>query len=165
MGDPLFGMSYDTTKVRFEEAPALVSQLCSELRGLKLWLYAAQRTADAQFYIVSGLVLVRPDGQGPTDAEPDGGDAVEIRGTKCHLSTLDWLLSEKVNPSPTAPKTSKQVVEALLSDALARYVRAFGGKQNFVRALSDSRVSPADLPPILRNQLQAFEKSDVGAER
>jgi hypothetical protein len=159
MGDPLFGMSYNTTEVRFEEAPAQVIQLCSELRGRKLWLFAAHKAGDAEFYIVSGLVQVHPDGPRPTSAEPDGGDAVEIRGGKCYLSTLDWLLSGKVNPNPIAPNASKQVLDELISDAVARYVAAFGNRQNLIRALSDNHVLLADLSAALRGQFQKFVRS------
>lgn len=162
MADPLFGMSYNASEIHFERAPARINQLCRELRDRELWVYAVDKTAEAEYFIVSGFLVVRPDTRAEKSAglEPDGGDAVEIQGESCYLGTLDWLLSGKMNPSPTAPKASRQVLEALVSDAVTRYVAAFGGKQNLIRALSSNHVVPGDLPPVLRNKLQELRKSE-----
>jgi hypothetical protein len=155
-------MSFDTAKVHFDGAPASVAGLCPELRGRKLWLYAAHKAAEADYYVVSGLIQIHRDDRTESveGVMPDGGEDVELRGGRCYLSAFGWLFSEKIDPDPRAPKASRAVLEALVSDALARYVRAFGGKQNLILMLSNNHVSPADLPPVLRSQLQAFLKSE-----
>ncbi len=159
MGDPLFGVTYDVAKVHFEGAPSSVSQLCSELRGRRrMWLYAAWDTPQAHYLVVSGLIQVHRDGSSkePPSFEPDAGVAVELRGTQCRLSSVDWLFSEKVNPDPRAPKITQQILNGLVSDALRRYVAAFGGRQNFLREIEKSHVELDDLSPVLRRQLQTF---------
>lgn len=159
MGDPLFGVIYDTAKVHFERAPVATTRLCSELRGRRpMWLYAAWRTPQADYFILSGLIQVRPDGPSrePASFEPDGGVAVELRGTECRLSSIDWLFSDKANPDPRAPRTTQEMLSGLVSDALRRYVTAFGSRQNFVHEIEKSHVSPNDMPPLLRRQFQMF---------
>jgi hypothetical protein len=159
MGDPLFGILYDVAKVHFERAPSSVSQLCSELHGRRgMWLYAAWETPQAHYLVISGLIQVHSDGPSkePPSFEPDGGVAVELRGTECRLSSVDWLFSEKVNPDPRAPRVTQQTLNGLVSDALRRYAAAFGGRQNFIREIEKSHVALNDLSPVLRHQLQAF---------
>jgi hypothetical protein len=159
MGDPLFGIIYDIAKVHFESAPVAVTRLCSELRGRQqMWLYASWKTPEADYFILSGLIQVHPDGPSkrPVSFEPDSGIAVELRGTECRLSSTDWLFSEKLNPDPRAPRATQQVLNGLVSDALRRYVTAFGSRQSFIREIGKSHVSPNDMPPVLRRQFQMF---------
>src|SRR5579859_6980842 len=91
MYDPLFGMKYDPAKVRFENPPESLTQLCPFLRSRKdLRLYAAYGMAGAEIHLGSGLIEGVPGGPhpGPLTLDADGGDAVELRGGACLVSAL-----------------------------------------------------------------------------
>src|SRR5258707_1362169 len=90
MADPLFGITYNPQEVHFEEAPASVSQLCRMLRGRKLWVYARSKRAGSEYFIVSGLARIRPDGPGPSHYEADFGTAVRILSRRCTTDDAKW---------------------------------------------------------------------------
>jgi hypothetical protein len=163
MDDPLFGMTYDTSKVHFEDAPAVIGQRCAEIRGRKLWLFAEWRSAGVEYFIVSGLLAARPDG--PVSAalpqESDGGIAVELRGPECRLAALDAFMSGRVAPTGRSVSidVTNSALHGLASDALQRFATAFGGKKSFLDAERKDGLAPEKLPPALRVEFQTFAKA------
>jgi hypothetical protein len=156
MADPLFGISYNPQRVHFEEAPKSISVLCAGLRDRKLWVYARWDTPETQYFIVSGFMKFWPDGPGRPGTEPDLGIAVALHAGGCTEDNPEWLLWGDARPVGVPPPLtrSKDVLIGLVTDALERYAKAFGGKANFLKQLSPSDRS--GLPPILQEQLEIF---------
>jgi len=160
MADPLFGIFYNVDEVHFEDAPAEVGQTCKELRGRKMWMYAELKTPDAEYYIVSGFLTVRPDHPevGAPKFEPDGGVAVELAGNTCRVAPADSFMWDDAGGGSKAPSitVTKPILEGLVTDALNRYTAAFGGKSSFLRALHSGQFSTKKLPPVLRARFEEF---------
>lgn len=147
-----------------------------------LWLFASYRTEEVEYYIVSGFMKTYPDGPGAANVEADEiGVVVAVDKGKCTHLTADNVLSavyvapghrsggtfkeilpgfraESVCdrygncPSEINSHTSKRILEGLLANAVIRYSDAFGGREEFLAALSTARGSarPKDIyPPVL----------------
>lgn len=157
MSDPFFGIGYNVRNVHFEDAPPALRQHCRGLRRWKhMWIYAAWKAADADYYIVSGLLS-----DGTLDPETDGL-TVKIHGAICAVDQPDWILSGSVNPyvSHNPIGAAPEVVNGLATDLLRRYTEAFGGKAEFLRAVRQTRsFSPSTLPNVVRSQFEQFAKS------
>lgn len=161
MADPLFGISYNPQFVKFEEAPETIGKLCRDLRGRDLWVYAHFKNAGAEYFIVSGFRKIYPDAPKakPVGSEPDFGIAVLITGEKCTEDQSEYFLRQETNPArgATPIPASESVLEAIAADALQRYAKAFGGKEEFLSKLSAE--DRQDAPPVLQKQIKAFEHS------
>lgn len=167
MADPLFGIAYNPQEVKFEEAPALIRRLCLNLRDRKMWIYGHWKTEETEYFILSGFIGVYPDIPGrdnppQTGIQPDiVGTAVAITGTKCLDDISEYFLRGEVDPnvepgsSPIAPEA---VLNEIAADAMERYARAFGGKQQFLEKLTpEDRKAVA---PVVQKQLERFEHPD-----
>jgi hypothetical protein len=156
MGDPLFGIMYDPQKVHFENAPTSLRERCSALWGRDLWLYAEFKTGETEYFVLSGLLQIHPDGPAtrPASSEPDGGIVAEIRGTTCKLTVPDVFMWEQIASAPELKPldVTDAILNGLVSDALRRYEAAFGGKSNFLDAVRMAGLPPAQLPPVLRTK-------------
>lgn len=163
MTEPLFGLNYNPKKIRFEPAPASVTQRCRLLKGRKLWTYSAWKDQKSDYLIVSGFITVLPDNSAATKGitEPDpAGVVIELRRTECRISTPEMFLSGKVARSkrnlPVEP--NEAAINGLTLDAMERYAKAFGGKEVFLNEIRHQGVSISALPSVLRNQLEQVEK-------
>jgi hypothetical protein len=47
-----------------------------------------------------------------------------------------------------------RIIQNLMRDAVARYVKAFGGAEELGRAIKTQGLSAQDLPPVLANCLE-----------
>jgi hypothetical protein len=156
MNDPLFGISYDPQIIKFDNAPSSISRFCSGLRGRRLWIYAYAKTADAEYFIVSGFRQLHPDCPGPVGVEPDFGIAVSLRDKKCVEDQSEYFLRGEINRAKGATPISatEAILNEIALDALCRYSRAFGSKANFLKRLSKDDQDSS--PPVLRRQLELF---------
>jgi hypothetical protein len=164
MGDPLFGITYDPLKVHFEKLSPTLSEKCTKLKGkyVAAWIYGHFKTADSEYFLISGLIQVqedKPGGAWSIVQEDDDGLIVALQGSKCLVDQAGYFYEQKINPARTAtPITAPpSVVSGILQDAFRRDVVAFGGKQEFLK-----QVKPNAVLPIVRGEFEKFEK-DPGA--
>ena len=160
MTEPLFGISYDRQRVHFEKMPSLLEETCPRVHGryVAAWAYGHFKTADSEYFLVSGLMESHEDESGDTRTiAPDegGGLVVALQGSKCLVDQAEYFLTQGVNPAKSATPimVPKSVLAGMLQDSFKKYVVAFRGKQEFLR-----RVKRNTLLPIVREQLEIFEK-------
>jgi hypothetical protein len=149
MSDPLLGLRYDTTKIRFERVPAALAKK-ADLGSLPQWIYARSEADGSTLYVVSGFLRVESDDPGRSDSsiEPDFGAVVRTSGDKVDvLGVPDRLYGDDAIVTP-------QELKPLLADAVRRYVAAWGSKQSLQTAL-DTFEQPDVVPVSLREALQA----------
>lgn len=142
--DPIFALSYDPAKIRFEEAAAVVAR-CAELTnarwGRRAWLYARNIESSGTYLVLGGLYERRaPPAKGEKhfELDPKGVLLREHEG-KCDLIGP----AREVFEYPVDGVASA-ALEALARDAVRRYADAFGGKQPFRAALARAKKQ-ADL--------------------
>jgi hypothetical protein len=187
MEAPPFYIDYDPAKIHFDPAPAKILRLCPFLRKhrMDLRLYASWKDSVAEYFVVNGYIPATEES--PKSTDDMGGTAVAIQGTKCTEDNAGWTFSAQIDSSQNAtlPEASKEalpgyngpricvhgdchyvirsrhdmaVLDGLLSDALARFSIAFGGKDRFLAALNQSIHDRSLLDPIVRERLEEFEK-------
>jgi hypothetical protein len=156
MDDPLFGLSYDTTKIRFERLPAAVAKK-ADLGTQPQWIYARSTRDGTTLTIVSGFLRVESDEPGSTafSIEPDFGAVLRSKGDTVEvLGVPDRLYGDEAIVTPDE-------LEPLLADAVKRYIAAWGGKDGLQAALRDFE-QPDIVPASLREALRA-QDLHVGA--
>jgi hypothetical protein len=163
MTDPLFGISYDRQRVHFERMPPLLEKNCTRLHGryVAAWAYGHFKTADSEYFLVSGLMESQEDEpRGARTIAPDegGGLVVALQGSKCLVDQAEYFLMQATNPAKKATPimVPREVLTGILQDAFKKYVIAFGGKQEFLK-----HVKPNALLPVVREQLETFEKDSA----
>lgn len=159
--DPLFGIQYDPQKVHFEKMPAHLTNACKELRTLYVaaWSYGHFQTADAEYFLIAGLVQFHDEETGRATSigpEEDDGLLVELRGSRCRVGGANWSLPENVAEGATSPTVPLSVMNGILWDAFRKFTIAFGGKQRFLEQFKGIRRDA--LLPLVRQQLAIFEK-------
>lgn len=154
MTDPLFGISYDPAEMKFEEA-ATVREKCPQIQDQFAWIYAHLSTRNTEYFILSGLTHVCPDGPGVCHTSPDiAGTIVASRGSKCSVESVDsfyWRTGDTLWNLP------QRDLDEFARDALRRYAKAFGSKRAFLRNVTHREY----LAPTLRQQLEIFEKQSA----
>jgi hypothetical protein len=165
MSDPLFGILYDPQKVHFDKIPPLLVDKCPALREryVAAWVYGHLKTADTDYFLISGLMEFREDKPGGSRTiAPEEGDgvAVALRDSKCLVDQADYFLTQDINPAKHAtPITAPEaVLNGILADAFRKYVAAFGGKQDFLKHVKPDAIAT----PIVRKQLEIFYKEVSG---
>lgn len=157
MSDPLLGLSYDTTKVRFERLPAAVAKQ-ADLGTEPQWIYARSASGDTTLYVVAGFQRIESDdpAQPGFSMEPDFGAVLKVSNGKASvLGVPDRLYGDDAI-------VSSQERTPLLADAVQRYVKAWGGKTALQRELQRYE-RPEVVPVSLREALQAQDLR-VGVE-
>jgi hypothetical protein len=167
MEDPLFGITYDTHEVNFHPIPQLLQTHCSYLKAhyVRGWIYGHFKTDDSEYFLVSGLMAYHGGSNVTSNIAPDesGGLAVALREQKCLVDQADYFLTQRANPAArTATITaSRPVLDGILKDAFERYVKAFGGRENFLK-----RVTPEAIgPQIVLEELKVFEGKSNDSHR
>jgi len=142
--DPIFGLSYDPAKIRFEDAADVVAR-CAELTnarwGRRAWLYARNIESSGTYLVLGGLYERREapaKGEKRFEFDPKGVLLREQEG-KCDLIGP----AREVFEYPVDGVTSA-TLEALARDAVRRYADAFGGTRPFLAALARAKKQ-ADL--------------------
>src|SRR5271168_2389322 len=66
MVDQLFGILYDPQKIHFERMPQTLPAKCPGLRGryVDAWVYGHLKTADSEYFLISGLMEFHEDKPG-----------------------------------------------------------------------------------------------------
>jgi hypothetical protein len=181
---PIFPVQYDSAAIHFDPVPAVVSHLCPFVRKYegRAWLYAAFQFEDREYYVVSGLL--RGGDTGEIEADETGA-AVEIHGGKCSMVDADWATTGVLEPGSLpkeghemlpglhAPRVcvhgechyvlrsqrEKEVLDGLLSDALSRLARAFGGREKLLTAFRQQMPDPKYLNRAVCARLEEYEKN------
>ncbi|HKN74035.1 MAG TPA: hypothetical protein VJW94_02570 [Candidatus Acidoferrum sp.] len=160
MTDQLFGISYDPKKVHFERMPPVLAEKCPRLqdRYVAAWVYGHLKTADSEYFLISGLMEFQEDKPGGAHTiAPEEGDGliVALRGSQCLVDQASYFFDQSINPAKTATPimVPKSVLTGILQESFKRYVIAFGGKQEFLK-----RVKPSAALPFVREQIEIFER-------
>jgi len=142
--DPIFGLSYDPAKIRFEDAAEVVAR-CAELTNARwsrrAWLYARNVESSGTYLVLGGLYERRePPAKGEKrfEFDPKGVLLREHEGRCDLIGPAREVFEYPVDG--VAPGT----LQALARDAARRYAEAFGDKQKFLAALARAKKQ-ADL--------------------
>jgi len=149
MDDPLLGLQYDTTKIRFERLPAAVAKK-ADLGTQPQWIYARSTREGTTLIVVSGFLRVESDEPGSEafSIEPDFGAVLRSKGDTVEvLGVPDRLYGDEAIVTP-------EELKPLLADAVKRYIVAWGGKDSLQAALQDFE-QPDVVPVSLREALRA----------
>ena len=177
LDDPIFGITYSTSSVNYDQIPPEVKQLCPHFNDGHFWVYAHFRAENGDYYIVMGI---RPD------QDSDSlGVALWIEGSKCRGIDSNWMLSGRPKkeygkagslgglPGLDAPRIcphgpagdcyydlqsadNERILRGLTGDAIQRAIKAYGGEAQFKKyACSPSELSESDAP-IVQQELQKF---------
>lgn len=147
MSDPLLGLSYDTARIRFERLPDTIAKQAG-LGAEPQWIYAHSETGEITYYIVSGFQRIESDDPARPgfSVEPDFGAVLRQAGATVDILGVPDLLFDQ---PPLLPAGQR---DALLADAVHRYVKAWG-KDALQAQLAGMRADA--VPLALREALQA----------
>lgn len=144
MYEPVFGTKYDTALVRFDTVPSKLRGLCKlPPKKLPWWIYAHAALDGNDYYILSGLREIRPDGpmKRPWPVEPDYGTIANVSRSRCELIYIGNGLSDEEKPTsdtltfPIPPRVSS----ILAQDFVHRCIKAVGKNDSTLEFLgSDS---------------------------
>lgn len=143
--DPVFGLKYDATRIKFEEAPPSLTTRCpaltSQMWDSRLWIYGKQDNEGTQYLLVGGLLVERATGR----SEPNPvGSIVALTPEKC---TLVGPAREELDvpidlPANLAPR--------LIDDVVQRYRTAFGGASALETALKAQHIDLSNAEELRR---------------
>lgn len=168
MIDPLFGISYDSHAIRFETASERIAKVCRNLNNRKLWIFARWKGPEIEYLVLSGYV---PSGHDTKERksrrmEPDvAGVVVAVSDSACVSGIPDIALrGESVQTKRVkSVELNQAVIDELSSDAIRRYVKAFGGRERFLATLRETRgLDSSALPLALQAQLQILRGKQMG---
>lgn len=161
--DPVFGIGYSPSKVKFDPAPAEVFRCTGLLEQRRtLWVFGKHIKGKVTFYYVYGLIEA-DFGAGPTgefEAENDDGIIVAVSPEGCKEIGAGYATSSdpKARKEARAIGITDDVLSALLSDLVSREVKAFGGVPNFLKRVEATGISESNLDPEIRAHLQVLRK-------
>lgn len=142
--DPIFGLAYDSAKIRFEEATDADTR-CPELVnarwGRRAWVFARSIEPSGTYTVLGGLYERRAPpakGEGRFETDPKGV-LLREHDSRCELIGPAREVFEYPVDGITA-----ETLRALARDAVSRYATAFGGRPKFLTALARARKQ-ADL--------------------
>lgn len=147
MSDPLLGLSYDIDTVGFERLPDAIARR-ADLGVPPQWIYARSKSGAITYYIVSGFQRIEsddPDRPGHS-IEPDFGAVLRQSGDTVEVLGVPDLLFDQ---PPLVPAGQR---DALLADAVRRYVKAWGREALQAQV---SAVRADAVPQALRDALRA----------
>ena len=162
--DPVFGIGYLPSEIKFEPAPPEVFRCTTLLeQRRKLWVFGKHNKGKVTFYYVYGLIEV-DFGAGPTgefEAENDDGIIVVVSPEGCKEIGAGYAMSS----NPEARKKARDigitddVLSAIFTDLIQREVKAFGGVDKFLAKVKATGLADSTLDPLVREKLQALRKS------
>jgi hypothetical protein len=179
LDDPIFGISYQSDKVRYELMPARIRQLCPDFKRGEFWTFAQFRSGTSEYFIVMG---VRPGQDGDSL-----GAALQIDGSKCQAEDSTWMLSGTLPengysypataahlPGLGAPKAcphgpagdcfyllrsaaEEAILRGLVKDGIERAIKAYGNQALFgKKACAPSQLTGGESTPVVLQELKRF---------
>ena len=146
--DPIFGLKYDSDKVRFEKAPAYIGTVCRNIPDRDLRIYGKFNSGGRTYFVLSGIYKNSTN-------EPDAlGLVVSIKGDSCSYGNIETVLSGKSGRSKVQRehiKLNNEELSTLTDDIIRRYTAAFGSKAAFIKTIKKDNFDIGTLPPILRD--------------
>jgi hypothetical protein len=149
ISEPIFGIQYNPTVVHFDKAPPLIGKACSDMRGKNVLVYAHLVDQDTQYFVVQEYL-------------GEFGVGIAIQGAHCAEIDLDRFLYEGTDALSqqgvvVKKDDERRIMDNLAKDILTQYATAFGGRENFLRALG---TRADDLPrSALRTELEQYRKA------
>ncbi len=147
MMDPLFGVNYDTSIVKFDRLPKGIESKCPALdKSSDVWVYAQASSDTAMYYLVN-RTYVRVKGMG--EPEPDNGMLIRIEKNRCHSTDAMNALNGLARPLPGSNDSfavSAEIAESLFRNSLPYYTSAFHGTGPFLKAIRAWDRDRSDLP-------------------
>lgn len=162
--DPFFLVEYDPAHVRFDPMPVVVGLECPQMRDhyVRGWVFGHLKTAEAEYFIIDGYVKVESENHpGVFSVAPEDGSGfiIEIRGRECSVDPTPQIFFPQLNSKAQSriqiPDTT---LDAISSELLERYAKAFGGKKAFLQHIRGTKRE--DLPASLRKELELFERAE-----
>lgn len=179
LDDPMFGISYQSDKVKYEPVPVRIRQLCSEFKRGEFWTFAQFRSGTSEYFIVMG---VRPGQDGDSF-----GAALQIDGSKCQAEDSTWMLSGTPPQNGYShPTTAAQfpgfgaakvcphgpvgdclyrlrsaeeeaTLRGLVRDGIERAIKAYGGEAQFrKKGCAPAQVAGNASTPVVQQELERF---------
>jgi hypothetical protein len=163
--DPIFGISYRPSEIRFQSALSDVYN-CKELATRKgdLFLFGESTKGNIHFYLVSGWIEIHTDGLSDNvrrfEAQSDSGIIAIISPGGCRTVGAGYAWSTEKRDRQEAEKygVTEDVASALLADAVNREVQAFGGRAEFFRRLGETGIDESTLPAQVRAILSVLRR-------
>jgi len=150
--EPVLGLRYDSTNVRFDRLPGEVETLCRAVSSNEnvighSWVYAKAQDAARMYYVIGGYFEdLHPEPGYPRYQRDELGVVVYVQGTEC--KSIDS--ARAVFDSRDFQEISQPVLRQLADDLAAHLVRAFGGKNQLRGELRNQHVDQEQLPQELR---------------
>jgi hypothetical protein len=183
--DPVFGISYDATRIKYDVAPNVLKELpCFQYKEGD-HVYAHLNSGKYDYYIVMNTSMRNREG----DAF---GSALWVEGMKCHFDDSNWVLTgvpqkggykesdiaEKLPGFAVHPPMAcnlpgqdrfcyytlqssieEKILRGLVKDAISRAIHAYGGESLFrQKACTSHTVAGVEQYPIVQEELQSFCK-------
>jgi hypothetical protein len=179
--DPMFGLEFHPSMVKYELMPAKVLRTCGDFLPGRYWIFAHLRKGDTDYFVETGM--------SPKQEGDIFGGVLAITDSKCQSEDSTWMLSGFVPmngyPQAAAPvllpgfgaksmcgkgplgdchyilrsAAEEAILRGLVRDGLARGIRAWGGVARFKREVCRPRVIEANVSqPIVRQELITFCK-------
>jgi hypothetical protein len=174
--DPVFGLSYDYTKVHYEPVPGSLRQVCPDFKEATFWAFAHVQRKTVDYFIVMGI---RPGQDGDSL-----GAAIAVEGSKCTKEDSTWMLSGLIpkggygaQKSETTPlpglkgevcnqgecyyviKSAEEeaLLRDLVRDGLTRAAKAWGGLEQFKKeACRPATLQGNSNTPVVQLELTNF---------
>lgn len=177
--EPIFGITYDYTKIHYDSIPPRVRKTCAGYEDGSFWTFAHFQKDRKDFYVVLGVQR----GQNGDSL----GSVNEIDGTRCQAEDSTWMLSGVIPavaysndrtyvqlPGLNAKRvcdqgplgschyvlrsdTEEKIIRGLVSDAIRRGIKAWGGEAQFKKAACVSTAAPDNsTTPIVTRMLGEF---------
>jgi hypothetical protein len=182
--DPIFGLSYDTSVVRYEEVPSWLDKKCHIGRDHS-FIHAHVRNKGSELFIVMSY---------SSDQDGDSfGNSFWVKGAECKGDSSNWTLSGKLpergygllsrsweglpgngalelcddNPCRgnyhwvLRSPAEEAVLRSLVQDGIQRAVKAFGRAQFGKQVCSAQAISEESDYPIVQQELRKFCSSPL----
>jgi hypothetical protein len=176
--DPIFGIPYNPSLVRYDEIPPSLDKKC-HLGGGHTWIYAHVSRDGSDYLIVQSY---------SSDQGDDSfGNSIWIKGEVCRVEESNWTLSgippttayrnvqvpeglpgsgaakvcenrpqEKYCRYNLRSAAEEAVLRSLVQDGIQRAVKAFGMPQFKKKECSAQAVSQQSDYPIIQQELRKF---------
>lgn len=157
--DPVLGLRYETTGVKFDSLPAHALANCETMQDSEyskgIWFVYAQATdSSGRTYYVSGGYDIQKDRPKHLKYETGGLGAVFFtdRGTCTYLDTARTVFDDRLFDD----ELPEPVLKLLAVDVAKRLVKAFGGADKLRTELRNQHIDKETLPPELLAALKPY---------
>lgn len=157
--EPVFGLRYETARVKFDPLPLQAIANCESLADdgnrQSIWyVYGEARDASGRTYYVTGGYDIRKDA--PPHLKYETGDSGLIFFTDRGKCTPLDAPRETFNARLFDDEMSPPVLKQLALDVVRRLERAYGGPERLQRELRSQHIDLNYLPPELDDAMKSY---------